>query len=241
MNMEDQNKNNYLIPASIIIAGAFIAGAMYFSDNANMAENKESAQAEKQQEQPASLDNVAPITGKDHVLGNPDAPIKIVEYSDFECPFCKVFHTTMQQVMDEYGKNGKVAWVYRHFPLDSIHSNARPEAVASECAAELGGNAAFWEFADRFFAQTPSNNRTDLSMLPQIAKTIEIDTVEFQTCLTSDRHDAKIQSDLENGVATGGRGTPWSVVITPSGQKFSINGAQPYDVVKQLIELGLSE
>src|SRR3546814_20902810 len=75
-----------------------------------------------------------------HVLCIPDASGKGIEFSDFESPFCKGFHRTMGQVMEEYGQDGKVAWVYRHFPIDSIHSKARKEAQASECAAELGGN-----------------------------------------------------------------------------------------------------
>src|SRR3546814_2871400 len=67
-------------------------------------------------------------------MGSPDASVKVIEFSDFECPFCKGFHRTMGQVMEEYGQDGKVAWVYRHFPIDSIHSKARKEAQASECA-----------------------------------------------------------------------------------------------------------
>src|SRR3546814_8173358 len=68
---------------------------------------------------------VRPVSGEDHVMGSPDASVKVIEFSDFECPFCKGFHRTMGQVMEEYGQDGKVAWVYRHFPIDSIHSKAR--------------------------------------------------------------------------------------------------------------------
>src|SRR3990172_9010082 len=99
--------------------------------------------------------------GRDHIRGDPAAPVTLVEYSDFECPFCKRFHGTVKKLVDESG--GRVRWVFRHFPLDDLHPvKARKEAVASECAAELGGNDAFWKFADRFFELTPSNNRTDI-------------------------------------------------------------------------------
>jgi protein-disulfide isomerase len=148
----------------------------------------------------------------------------------------------MQQVMDEYGKNGKVAWVYRHFPLDSIHSQARTEAAASECANELGGNDAFWKYTDRFFELTPSNNQTNIAtVLPQIAREIGLDEAKFNSCLASKKYDKHIQNDLDNATATGGNGTPWSIVVTASGKKYPLSGAQPYEAVKQLIELALKE
>jgi protein-disulfide isomerase len=93
---------------------------------------------------------VDPISEKDHVRGDRDAQIVLIEYSDFQCPFCSRFHPTAQQVVEEF--NGQVMWVYRHFPLDSIHPVARKAAEASECVAELGGNDAFWNFVDTIFA-----------------------------------------------------------------------------------------
>src|SRR3989338_2531696 len=108
-------------------------------------------------------DNVGELTDRDHLRGDPKATVKVVEFSDLECPFCKNFHRTMQQVMSEY--SGQVAWVYRHFPLDSLHSKARKEAEASECAAELGGNDGFWAYVDKLFEITPSNNGLDPNLL----------------------------------------------------------------------------
>ena len=94
---------------------------------------------------------VKPVTGEDHIRGDVNASVKVIEFSDFECPFCKSFHASMKQVMQSYTKDGKVAWVYRHFPIDQLHSKARKEAQAAECAGELGGNNAFWSFADGLF------------------------------------------------------------------------------------------
>jgi protein-disulfide isomerase len=122
-----------------------------------------------------------------------------------------------------------------YFPLDSIHSNARPE-VASECAAEAGNNG-FWQFTDRFFELTPSNNRTDMKRL-SLKSLGWVLMVKFATCRTSGK-DKHIQDDLDNAVATGGSGTPWSIVLTKNGDKFPLSGAQPYDSVKQLIDLAL--
>ncbi|MDZ4231730.1 MAG: DsbA family protein, partial [Candidatus Pacearchaeota archaeon] len=89
------------------------------------------------------------VTDQDHIRGNSSAEVTIIEYSDLECPFCKQFHPTMQQVLSEYGD--KVRWVYRHFPLDQIHPQARPGAEASECVAEQKGDEGFWTFADYVF------------------------------------------------------------------------------------------
>lgn len=96
----------------------------------------------------AKLDKMSPVTDKDHIKGDINAPVKIVEYSDIDCPFCKRFHTTMQEIMDSYGKDGKVAWVYRHFPLTQLHPDAFNKAEASECITAKGGNDKFWSFVD---------------------------------------------------------------------------------------------
>lgn len=236
-------KNNLAVPTAIVIAGALIAGAVYLGGRGDTTGITSPTEAQREETQlSVSLNDMAPITSEDHIRGNPNAQVKIVEYSDMECPFCKRFHSTMQQVMDEYGKNGKVAWVYRHFPLDSIHSQARTEAVATECASELGGSDAFWKYTDRFFELTPSNNQTDIQkVLPQIAGEIGLDVNKFNSCLTSGKYDKHIQDDLDNATATGGNGTPWSIVIAKNGKKFPLSGAQPYEAVKQLIELALQE
>lgn len=98
-------------------------------------------------------------TKKEVVRGNPDAKITIIEYSDLECPFCKRFHVTMEQVLATYGNDVRV--VFRHFPLDSLHKKARTEANAVECAGEQGK---FWEFIDGIFAVTPSNDGLDITL-----------------------------------------------------------------------------
>ena len=170
-----------------------------------------------------------------------DALVKIVEYSDLECPFCKQFHGTIKQIMDEYGKDGKVAWVYRHFPLDQLHSKARNEAVATECANELGGNDKFWAYTDRLFEITPANNGLDPAELPKIAQYVGLNVDKFNTCLTSGKYTKHIQGDVDNATATGGNGTPWSIVVAKNGKKFPLNGAQPYASVKQLIDIALQE
>jgi len=201
----------------------------------------EAAQRERQDAN-ARAGVLRPVSrSRDHVRGNPAAPVTLIEYSDFECPFCKRFHSTMKQLVDE--SNGQLRWVYRHFPLDDLHPvKARKEAAATECAAELGGNDGFWKFADRFFELTPSNNKTDLdTVLPLIAREIGLDKAQFASCLASGRYDQRVEEDRQNAVATGGRGTPWSIIVSKSGKTYPLSGAQPHAAVKQLYELALHE
>ncbi len=98
----------------------------------------------------SDTDQVSPVTADDNIKGSLDAPIKIVEYSDFDCPFCSRFHASMNQIAEN---NDDVVWAYRHMPLDQLHPNARTVAQISECVAKLGGNDAFWAFADGYLAQ----------------------------------------------------------------------------------------
>lgn len=228
------------IPIAIVIAGALIAGAVYLGTSKGSSTTAGNNQQPQQvAQQTGDLEQMKSISKDDHIRGNPDAPVKIVEYSDTECPFCKRFHTTMKEVMDEYGKDGKVAWVYRHFPLDQLHSKARKEAVALECANEQGGNDKFWAYADRLYEITPANNGLDPAELPKIAQYVGLDTAKFNTCLASTKYDAHIEEEVQNATATGGNGTPWSIVVASNGKKYPLSGAQPISAVKQLIDLAL--
>ena len=248
-NFTKKQPNQYLIPLAIVIAGGLVAGAVFMSNgnsgNAPTVGNTGTNQPTQAAPQPTgSTDDVRPVTAEDHIKGNPDAPIKIVEYSDFECPFCKRFHDTMNEVMDKYSESGEVAWVFRQFPLEQLHPvKAKRAAIASECAAELGGNNAFWTFTDGYFADpTTGNNRTNQEVLiPELVAKAGLDSNEFNECLESGRYDDHIQDDLANAVETGGRGTPWSVVILPNGETLPLNGAQPLEAIDQLIDIATQQ
>lgn len=199
-------------------------------------------QRRAEQERPNQLARNIPRPNKnDHVYGNPGAPVTLIEYSDFECPFCKRFHGSVKQVIDE--SRGQVKWVYRHFPIEQLHPvKARKEAVAAECAGELGGNDGFWKFSDRFFELTPSNNRTDVdTVLPQIAREIGLDEKQFASCLVSGRHDQRIEKDIRDANTAGANGTPWSVIVSKGGKTYVLSGAQPQAAIKQLVELARQE
>lgn len=227
--MNTTQDNRQLIPMAIVVAGALIAAAIYFGGKA-----PEAYTAGDRKQDPQAAGDVAQVTDKDHIIGNRNAKVVIVEYSDTECPFCKVFHNTMHQVVDTYG-DSEVAWVYRHFPIAELHSRAPKQAEATECAAELGGNDAFWDYIDRIFSTTNSNNTLDPAELPRIAQAIGLDVTAFNECLNSGKYTETIGKAVEAAVKAGARGTPYSVAIS-GNKKVVINGAQPFEVVKQTID-----
>lgn len=177
---------------------------------------------------------LAAVTEDDWVRGNPDAAVTVVEFVDLECPFCQAFHPTMQQVMAEYGDS--VRWVYRHFPLTSIHPKAPKEAEAAECAGELAGNEGFWKYVDRVFEVTPANNGLDPAELPNIAEFVGLDRAKFTACLDSGKYAEKVRDHTNQAIAAGGEGTPYSVIITPDGEKIPVSGAVPYEQVKAFLD-----
>lgn len=197
---------------AIVVAGIIIGGAVFFSRGG------QAPGVFKDTEQPAQTGPtdisgeiaLRAVSSADHITGNPEADIVIVEYSDLECPFCKSFHQTMQSLMNDYGKDGKLAWVYRHFPLD-IHPKALKEAEATECAAELAGNNGFWNYANKIFEITPTNNGLDPAKLPEIAAGLGLGATEFKTCLDSGRYASKVKADYDDGLKAGVNGTPHTI------------------------------
>lgn len=181
--------------------------------------------------------NLAEVNKSDWARGAENPKITIVEFSDLECPFCKRFHDTMKQVMNNYGD--QVQWVYRHAPLKQLHSKAPKEAEAAECVGDLGGEEKFWAFVDKIFSVTPSNNGLNMDKLPDYAADVGVNKQKFKNCLDSGRMSSEVQSDLQDAKSAGLRGTPYSVLIGPDGQKVPISGAQPYSKVKSLIESNL--
>jgi protein-disulfide isomerase len=233
-NMENSKLSKFVVPGAIIVAGLIIGGAIYY-DRKSPAAN---APSQNQAAAPAAspLDNLKPVTDKDHILGNPDAPVTIVTFTDLECPFCKRFHITMQQIMEEYGKTGKVKWVFRQLPLTQLHSKSQNEAAATECAADLGGNDAFWKYVDRIFEITPSNDGLDPAELLNTAEYAGLDKAEFEKCLASGRYDQLINDQFQNAINSGALGSPYAVIIGPNGKKTAIPGAYPYEDVKAAID-----
>lgn len=222
-------KSQYVLPLTIVVAGLLIAGAVFLTakNGAPVVTNNGTSQAI----------NFRQVDTTDHTLGNPTATVQVIEYADLECPYCKVFHTTMHQVMDYYGQSGHVSWTYRPFPLGQIHSKAPKEAEAAECAAEQGGTTAFFNYVDKLYSITPGENNLDLAQLPIIAKDVGLNVESFNTCLNSGKYAAKVQASYNEAIKAGGQGTPY-ILVTKAGSSDAIplSGAQPYDSMRAAID-----
>ena len=177
------------------------------------------------------------LTGDDRIRGNKNAKVALIEYSDIECPFCKRFHPTMQQVMKEYGD--KVKWVYRDYPL-SFHANAQKEAEAGWCISELGGNDAFWKYLDLIFERTTANGTGfALDKLGPLAKEVGVDQTKFQSCLDYGKYTKKVQEQMAQGTAEGVTGTPGTIILAANGDTQLVPGALPFESIKPMIDAAL--
>jgi len=195
------------------------------------------ARAEEERQANERAKNVRRVSAsRDHIYGNPNAPVSLIEYSDFECPFCKRFHDTANEIVDAYG--GKVNWVYRHFPLSMHNPGAQKEAEASECVAQLGGNDAFWKFANAIYARTKSNgNGFPLDQLVPLGKEMGLDERQFKECIDGMKYASRVQEDLDEGAQIGITGTPANFLLrNDTGEVILKVGAQPAEAIKPDID-----
>ncbi len=228
-------KNAFLVPISIVVAGAIVAGAIFFSKTSTEPESLTTSA--RQAAQQSTTIGVRPVDDNDFIRGPRDARVTIIEFSDTECPFCKRFHSTLKQIRDEYPDD--VAWVYRHFPIVQLHAQAPKEAEALECAGELGGNDTFWAYTDRLYEITPGNDGLDLAQLPEIAEFVGLDREAFTACLDSGRMAERVQEDLSDARTAAEDvprvGTPFSIIV--SGETtVPIVGAQPIETIRATID-----
>ncbi len=241
-----QNVQKMIVPVAIIIAGGLIAGAIYFSGSNTGAGNTQKNKLANvvDNNEPADIE-VAPVTKADHIQGSVNAKVVIIDYSDTECPFCKRFHETLKKIYAEYSKDGKVAWVYRHFPLD-MHKKAPKEAEATECANELGGSDMFWKYTETIYANTPANDGLDPAKLITFAGDVGLNKIAFKKCLDSGKYASKVAEAKAAGFKAGARGTPYTVfAVTVDGKTEYVPlvgedgrglGALPYEGIKTIVE-----
>ncbi len=253
--MEPQPQS-YAIPVAIVIAGVLVAGAVLWGRTPTASPIV--GQGQTQQPLPVAstaelIKNVPLATASEHILGNPSAPVSVIEYSDIECPFCRRFHPSMQQIMSTYGAQGKVSWTYRQFPL-SIHPKAYPEALAAECVAGQYDNTAFWKFTSALMDLNPekdastfptaviSDDLTAEERVATAAKKLGLDNTKIAACVTAETYKSKLdalRTEATNaGLGQNQTGTPYSVIIS-GNKRVLIDGAQPYEVVKQMIDTAL--
>lgn len=213
--------------------GGVASGTALARETAGGSNNGAVVAAQEAAAQPVA-GKLDPVTDKDHVRGDlTKAKVVMVEYSDFQCPYCGKHEPTIQKILDEYGD--QVALVYRHFPL-SFHDNAEPAAIASECANEQGK---FWEFADAMFAdqsQLAGDAGTANAFIAATAKAIKLDVSKFNTCLASNSYQSVIDADLASGQAAGVQGTPATFV-----NGTLVSGAVPYASFKKIVDDALAK
>jgi len=227
--------NSFWVPVAVILAGALIAGAVVYSgktDNSAGDPSLQGAVGELAQEDP----ELPPEPGSekfdisiddDAIDGKKDAPVMIVEFSDFECSFCARHTKTIDKIKKEYGD--KVAVVFRDYPLE-FHEDAQKAAEAAECAADQNK---FWEYHDKLFA---NQQALDVASLKKYAGGLKLKQNAFDECLDSDKYEDEVQKDLKDGNAAEVTGTPATFV---NGRK--VVGAQPYDVFKKIIDEELAK
>ena len=172
--------------------------------------------------------------------GRAEAPVTLVEFSDYQCPFCqRFFATTLPILMQEYVDTGKVRYVFRDFPLDQLHPKARKAAEASHCAGEQGK---YWEMHDVIF-----RNQRALAapQLAEHAQSVGVERAKFDECLASGRYEARVARGLADGAEVGVRGTPTFVVGRAKAgdvvEGTAIRGAQPLETFRRIIEQALAE
>lgn len=164
----------------------------------------------------------------DPILGAEDAPITIIEFSDYECPYCRQWHADVYvQLLDTYGD--QIRFVYRDFPLESIHANAKPAAEAANCANEQG---VFWDYHDKLFSMELGLSS---DAYQEYASQLDLDADEFKECIESGRFQEEVQSDFEFAANLGVRSTPTFFI-----NGIAVVGAQPFEVFQQVIEKELA-
>ena len=174
----------------------------------------------------------------DPIIGNPNAPITIIEFSDFQCPFCARFHIqTLPAIMNEYVNDGKVKLVFRDFPIQSIHPNAVPASIAAECANEQGK---FKEMHDMLFEKqnewSKKNKDNVIILFNQYALTLGLEEEKFNSCLKNGKYIEEIQKDLDDGRTYGISGTPGFFIGNDQIGFIELKGAQPFENFKKVID-----
>lgn len=221
-------RHPYLLPASILIGGIIIAVAVFMVRTGGTPPLMA-----------GDISKLAPISLEDHMAGNPEATLVIVEYSDIDCEYCKRFHTALSQIVSEYGPTGEVAWVYRHFPNVSLHGSSALHAEAAECVAEQGGSDDFFRFIDALNQEAPGGSQFDSRGYENVVEGLDLSVSSFTECMASDRMVDKVTRDFENAFAIGADGAPYSVILIEGKEPVPISGALPYDALKEVIETSL--
>ncbi|MBI5742779.1 MAG: DsbA family protein [Candidatus Niyogibacteria bacterium] len=233
----NQNNSPLAVPAAIVMAGFVVAAAVVYSNGGGLKLGAAKADSDKPAAQTARAvnnDEALAVQSDDRVLGNPSAPVTIIEYADFQCPFCGRFEsTTVGQLKEKYVKTGQAKIIYRDFAFlgpESVES-----AEAARCANEQGK---FWDFHDYLYAHQNGENQGAFAAmnLKKFAGALKLDQAKFDSCLDDHKYKSAVEASLKTGQALGVTGTPTTFV---NGQE--IVGAQPIAQFEALIKAALAK
>lgn len=232
---------------ALLIIASFLIGSLWtrvqYLEKANAINILESDnQGVPQQAEPTEdLSPKKVSIDDDAVLGNESAKVTLIDFTDYECPFCKkYFEETFSQIKKEYIDTGKIKYVVRDLPLN-FHQNAHKEAQAAECAREQGGDEIYFKYHDEIFSRTTSNGTgLALDQLAEIANDLGLDGSALQSCIDSDKYKKEVDKDLDDASKIGASGTP-TFFIGKSSSNGTINGtkivgAQPFAAFKTIID-----
>lgn len=209
---------------AIVVAGAFIAAAILYTHT-----HPAPVAVADVNSLPATVAVSAPRQDE-HIVGSSTAPIVLIEYSDFQCPYCSLVYPTIKRIVSE--GNGQVAWIMRNYPLESIHPQARPGAQAAECITKQLGNTAFWRFADIIFG---NQNAISPAYYKQTALLLGANGATYDACLNSQAVADTIDNESAEATINGGQGTPYTVIYGKDGTQVAVSGAVPYAQFKAVI------
>ena len=228
-----------IIVAALLFAAGFFIGTLYQENQQlkKVAVAQPGAAADQPTEpQGPTADTLAAmpaVSDDDYIRGDENADIVLVEYSDYECPFCNRFHPTTKQILDEFSN---VALVYRHYPLP-FHPLAQKAAETAECVGKAGGNEAFWSFTDSLFAAAEATGGTlSQKMLDDAVADSGASASQVAACVESGEMTERVTAQSTTGGAAGISGTPGTIIVVKGEPKELIPGALPFDQVKTMIE-----
>ncbi len=226
---------NISLPAAIVTGAAILGLAIVLAFGPRGTTTTTPPPAGTDTSPTSVAKDIATVRASDYVRGNSNAEVAIIEYSDSDCPYCEQFHATMKSTFDSY--NGKVSWVYRFFPLETLHPNAYTEATALACVGELGGNTAFWTYLDTIInVVVPADAKSSDTLIAYATKE-GIDAKLLKTCMQSDVTKKRVDAGIAEAKKIGARGTPFSIAVnTKTGEQTIIPGAVPAEYLKQIID-----
>jgi protein-disulfide isomerase len=242
-----ENKSILLIVASILLSGMMIASAVLYNGAQSRANNNTASNTDSQQEQddPVDARNISVDLSEDtpYLGSKSKSQIAIIEFSDFECPFCKKFHDeARKEIIEQYVNTDKAILAWKDYPLDFHDPLATKQAVAAQCVYEQKGNQAYFEYVDLIFSNTESGGEgMKESKLNELAREIQdLDTNKFDTCLKEEETLDKVKADMDFANQNGVNGTPGFIIGKLEDGKLTqgirIAGALPIDTFKTYID-----